>query len=78
MAFHGLIFNCSYDIMQRWGGAYRIATFLRSYGWDIEVVEYTTRWSQEEIDYLLKSRINPNTKLVGFATVFSHWNTTLR
>lgn len=76
MAFHGLIFNCSYDIMQRWGGAYRIATFLRSYGWDIEVVEYTTRWSQEEIDYLLKSRINPNTKFVGFATVFSHWNTT--
>lgn len=71
---HALIFNVHTINIRRPGGAYRIASFLREHGWDIEVIEWTMHWSQEELHELCKSRITNNTVFVGYSCFFSEWN----
>jgi len=72
--YHGIIFNNSkIKSLQRTGGAYRIATFLRSYGWDIEVIDFAAYWSLEELKEITNSRVKSNTKFIGFSIFFSYW-----
>ena len=71
---HALIFNVHTINIRRPGGAYRIASFLREHDWDVEVIEWTMHWSQEELHELCKSRITNNTVFVGYSCFFSEWN----
>ena len=74
---HALIFNISSDDIIRGFGAYRIAHYLRQHNWDIEVTDYTISWELEELKELVKSRVNSNTKFIGFGQVFTFWNSKL-
>ena len=53
---HALIFNCHVLDVQRTSGAYRIASFLREEGWDVEVIEWATLWHPLHLMELVKSR----------------------
>jgi len=45
-----IIFNDSGDsITRRTFGAYRIASMMRDLGWNVEVIDWITRWSNEQI-----------------------------
>lgn len=70
----GLLFNINQpDVLGRSPGAHRIATELRKNDWDIEVVDFFTYWSFDEITQLLISRIDSNTKFIGFGSIFATW-----
>ena len=73
--FHTIIFNLGARrmIRGRSSGAYRIATELRSHGWDVEVVDFFYFWIVEELKKLCVSRINKNTKFIGFSHIFTEW-----
>lgn len=73
--FNSIIFNLGArtSIRGRSSGAYRIATELRSQGWDIEVVDFFYYWSLEELKQLSISRINDGTKFIGFSHIFTEW-----
>lgn len=73
--FHSLIFNLGSrtSIRGRTAGAYRIATELRSQGWDVEVVDFFYFWTLEELKLLAESRITQNTKFIGFSHIFTEW-----
>lgn len=73
--FHSLIFNLGARTMIRGrsSGAYRIATELRSHGWDVEVVDFFYFWTLDELKQLAKSRISDNTKFIGFSHIFTEW-----
>ena len=58
-------------------GVYRIAHFLREHDWDVEVIDFATEWSLEELKTLAKSRIDANTKFIGFSHMYSIWSSTL-
>jgi hypothetical protein len=59
------------------GGGHRIATLLRENNWDVEVIDWADEWSIEELQELVKSRVNSETKFFGFSAFFSHWSTKL-
>lgn len=58
-------------------GVYRIAHHLRENGWDVEVIDFATAWTLEELCELARSRIDANTKFIGFSHMYSVWSTTL-
>lgn len=73
--FKGILFNISNDgFANRIPGAHRIATELRKHDWDVEVIDFMQWWSSEELEKLIISRIDSNTKFIGFSSVFSVWN----
>jgi len=56
--------------IKRATGAHRIASFLRQHGYEIDVLDYATYFSEEELyDYLLKN-ITTKTKFIGFSGTF--------
>jgi hypothetical protein len=59
----------------RSNGAYRIATHLRKYGWDIEVVDYFAFWNIEELKKLLASRTDISWVGVSVNWLQDHDNT---
>jgi radical SAM superfamily enzyme YgiQ (UPF0313 family) len=64
----GLIFTgfAQYNTTaERPSGAYRIAHYIRSLGWDIEVIDYFGHWAQEELFQLLESR--KDIKFIGLS-----------
>jgi hypothetical protein len=67
-----LLFNVG---TPRWAGRpagpYRIAHILREQGWDCEVFEFTQLWTMDELKALAYSRIDSNTKFLGFGHLFS-------
>ena len=70
MNHHGIIFTgANYlDHGRKGGGAKRIANHMKPYGWDIEVVEYYSFWSDEQIkEFLEKTVIPGTTKFIGFS-----------
>lgn len=74
--FHSIIFNMGalgQYIKGRTSGSYRIATELRTAGWDVEVVDFFYFWTLEELKTLSRNRINKNTKFIGFSHIFSDW-----
>lgn len=67
---HGLIitdnvYNDSESWVGRGSGAHRIASFLRKNGYNIEVVDYCSRWNENEFADLCKKLIGPETLFLG-------------
>lgn len=52
----------------RYGGAYRIASELRSHGYMCQVIEFFSELSFQDICKVFDNFLNHNTKIVGFAT----------
>lgn len=48
-------------------GAYRIATYLRNRGWDIDVLDYFVFLSDEQLEDYLNHTIKPETKWIGIS-----------
>lgn len=67
-----LLFNVG---TPRWAGRpagpYRIAHILREQGWDCEVFEFMMVWTLDELKALAYSRIDSDTKFMGFGHLFS-------
>ena len=57
--------------VKRGAGAYRIATHLRSHGWDVEVLDFFSAWEQDELEEFFESRITKDTHFVGISVIFS-------
>lgn len=72
---HALIFSLgSRDAIRgRTSGVYRVATEMRSLGWDVEVVDFFYFWSLEQLKELCNSRITTDTKFIGFSHIFTEW-----
>lgn len=81
---HGLVFqvyesrfDSSIDqdnkFHRRRAGGHRIANFLRSHNWDVEVIDFAAMFSFEELQELSKSRITKKTKFIGFSCIFQSW-----
>jgi radical SAM superfamily enzyme YgiQ (UPF0313 family) len=58
---------------QRSAGSHRIATFLRQNEWDVEVIDFLSYWTRDQILQLFESRITEATKFVAFSTTFFVW-----
>lgn len=54
-------------------GCYRIAHFLRSHGWDVEVIEYAAHWDLPQLQALARSRVTHQTRWIGTSHMFSAW-----
>ena len=73
MSVHALIFT---EVMQRqFGysralGAYRIATEIRNAGYTCQVVDFFTKFTDEELDKIISSFVGPETLFVGFSSTF--------
>lgn len=52
-------------------GNHRIATHIRKTGWDVEVIDYSIFFTNEELVELLKSRVTVDTKFIGFSLLFA-------
>jgi radical SAM superfamily enzyme YgiQ (UPF0313 family) len=72
-----LLFNVSTTQIGRNLGVYRIAHYLREHDWDSEVIDYTLYWTLDELKELSRSRIDKNTKFIGFGHMFSVWSVEL-
>lgn len=70
---HCLIMNIEERSHTRSLGPYRIAHWLRDNGWDTEVIDYCAHWSHDELMELCLSRINDNTRFIGFSSLFTGW-----
>jgi radical SAM superfamily enzyme YgiQ (UPF0313 family) len=75
--FKCLIFNISADGGFRPLGAHRIANHLRDNNWDTEVIDFAGMWTVEELKLLALSRIDKNTKFIGFSHLWSTWSESL-
>lgn len=67
-----LIFNINTNrgSVARNPGAYRIAPELRRHNWDVEVVDYVTKWRIEDLYRFCDTRITKDKKFVGFSRMF--------
>lgn len=54
----------------RRNGTNKIATILRKMGWDVDVVDYITLWSDVQLLDFLSNTIRQDTKLVGVSHTF--------
>ena len=54
----------------RYAGTYRIATELRDRGFSVQVIEYFTRWTTEELKKIIARFVTKNTLLIGISTTF--------
>jgi hypothetical protein len=80
MKNHGLIINVYHEIQgfidytpRRLPGGHRIATWLRQHDWDIEVLDFATFFTLEELKEFARSRITTDTKFIGFSCFFGSW-----
>jgi radical SAM superfamily enzyme YgiQ (UPF0313 family) len=58
-------------------GVYRIAHYLRQHNWDVETVDFVSEWTLEQLKQLALSRIDTDTRFVGFSHMYSVWSDTL-
>ena len=73
MTYHGLMlgnFDSNSMAPYRGFGNHRIATHLRKQGWDIECLDYTVHFTDDEIKWLLANRITKNTVFIGLSIIF--------
>lgn len=49
---------------------HRVASYLRQHGWDAEVVDFANFWKLEELQELVRSRVNKKTIMFCFGTAF--------
>ena len=54
----------------RYAGTYRIATELRDNGFSVQVIEYFTRWTTQELRNIVKKFVTRETMLIGISTTF--------
>ena len=54
----------------RYAGTYRIATELRNAGFLVQVVEYFTRWTTEELKQIIDKFVTKDTLWVGVSSTF--------
>ena len=52
----------------RYAGTYRIATELRDHGFDVQVIEYFTRWTTDELKKIITRFVSRDTLLIGIST----------
>lgn len=67
---HILFFSLTGKRYERALWSHRIATFLRSQGWDAEVVDFTSFWKLDELQELVRSRTTSKTVMFCFGTAF--------
>lgn len=72
---HSILFNIHSLHNTRPVGPYRVATELRNNGWNVDVVEWTSRWTDEQLQEFCRKKITNNTVFVGFAYFFTFWDT---
>lgn len=60
---------------RRQAGGHRIATYLRKQDWDIEVIDFSAKFSFEELKEIAKSRITKDTCFCSFGCIFGSWPT---
>lgn len=60
------------DMVMRGTGAHRIATHLRSHGWQVEVIDFILRWPLDQFQKLCESLIGPHTLMLGVGTNLFH------
>lgn len=64
---HALIFSVNSWHLTRNHGAHKIATWLRSNDWDVEVIDYAGYWPEEQLLNLIDNRVTDNTVFIGFS-----------
>ncbi len=64
--------------LKRSGGAHKIASYMRSEGWDIEVLDYWLVFTDEEFQEFIKSRVKNDTKFIGVSVTFGYKGTLLK
>lgn len=77
---YGIIFNgmTSEDLIRQPGG-FRLATYLRRLGWDIEVVDYLTMWEVADLMDFIKIRNQQKPILwIGFGTTYCYRHNNVR
>lgn len=67
---HVLFFSLTGKRWERALWSHRVATFLRTNGWDAEVIDYTAFWKLEELQELVRSRTIDKTVMFCFGTAF--------
>jgi radical SAM superfamily enzyme YgiQ (UPF0313 family) len=76
---HALIFtgmprnNKNHLEHHRSAGAYRLSTYFRRQGWDIEVLDFMDSWTLEELKEYTRSRVTSDTQWIGFGATFPVW-----
>ena len=82
MKNHGLVFQVYIDVQgwtdytpRRLPGGHRIATWLRQHDWDIEVLDFATEFTLDELQEFARSRVTTDTKFIGFSCFFGTWTT---
>lgn len=70
MAHHCLFFSLTGKRWERSLWSHRVASFLRSEGWDVEVIDFTAFWKLEELKELVRSRVSNKTIMFCFGTAF--------
>jgi hypothetical protein len=65
--YHAIIFNCHDHIDLRPLGPHRIASFLRAEGWDVEVIDFFSNWTNDQLKELIRQRTSDNTVFFGFS-----------
>ena len=80
MQNHGLIIQIYKDMQgldvwtpRRLAGGHRLASWLRQHDWDMEVLDFGTWFTLEELQEFARSRITSDTKFVGFSCFFGTW-----
>jgi hypothetical protein len=67
---HILFFSLTGKRWERALWPHRVATFLRTEGWDAEVIDYTAFWKLEELKELVRNRTSNKTVMFCFGTAF--------
>ena len=60
-----------YETRSRTSGTYRIATYIREeFDLDVEVIDFIFSWTLDELKEICRSRIGPDTRMVGIGGIF--------
>ena len=73
MSHHALLFGVRMTKFHRSSGAHRIASFLRSHDWDIEVCDFASAWPLDKLKEYVKSRVTKDTTFFGFSPFINFW-----
>ena len=64
---HVIIFNDCYESQRRTSGAYRLATLLYERDWDVDVLDFFHKWTEQEMGLWLDKNVKATTKFFGFS-----------
>lgn len=57
-------------IAYRYLGSYKVAHSARKRGFDVQVIDFVTRWTEEQLDTLIRKFITPETRIIGISITF--------